>query len=125
MESSKKANTVTRLRRSRRVRNKIRGTAARPRMCVVKSNKHVQVQLIDDERGVTIASFSTQSKELKNSESCKKSKVAAEVVGKGIAQRAIANGVREVVFDRGPFRYRGNGILARLADAARAEGLQF
>ena len=91
-------------------------------MCVVKSNKHVQVQLIDDERGVTVASFSTQSKELKGS---KRNKTAAKAVGEGIAKRAIANGVREVVFDRGPFRYRGNGILAELANAARAEGLQF
>jgi large subunit ribosomal protein L18 len=109
--------------RSLRVRKKLRGTSQRPRMCVVKSNKHIQVQLIDDEAGKTIGSAATFAKEFRNTEFSKKSKASAAKLGEQIAAIAKENNVLEVIFDRGPFKY--HGILAALADSARAAGLQF
>lgn len=109
--------------RSMRVRKKVRGTSAKPRMCVVKTNNHIQVQLIDDEAQVTLASTSTFSKEFKNTEFGKKNKTSAKKLGEKIAELAGTKSIKEVVFDRGPFKY--HGILAELADAARAGGLQF
>jgi large subunit ribosomal protein L18 len=125
MESSKKKNLESRQRRTQRIRKKVRGTSDKPRMCVIKSNKHLYVQLINDEEAVTIAAFSTQAKELRGSACGKKNKDAAKVLGEKIAQIALAKGIKEIVFDRGSFRYQGNGILAHLADSARAQGLQF
>lgn len=109
--------------RSLRVRKKVRGTSSKPRMCVVKTNNHIQVQLIDDEARTTVASASTFSKEFKNTEFSKKNKASAKKLGEKIAELAGAKNIKEVVFDRGPFKY--HGILAELADAARAGGLQF
>lgn len=123
MEKSLIKSGVTRCRRAYRVRKKVRGDAQKPRMCVVKTNKHIQIQLIDDEKGHTLVSYSTNSKELKKTEFCKKSKVSAELLGKKIAETAKSFGIQRVVFDRGPFKY--HGILAVAADAARAGGLQF
>lgn len=110
-------------RRSARIRSHVRGTKTCPRMCVVKSNKHIEVQLIDDENGFTVASETTKSNELKKTEHGKKSKEAAKVLGQRVAQKAKALGIEQVVFDRGPFTY--HGILAELADQARASGLKF
>lgn len=114
-----------RLRTSRalRVRKHIHGTAAKPRLCVVKSNKHIHVQLIDDDNHVTIGSAATFSKEFKNSEFARKNKASAAKLGEKIAKIAQENNIKEIVFDRGPFKY--HGILAALADAAREAGLQF
>jgi large subunit ribosomal protein L18 len=123
MESSVVKSKKLKIRRAMRVRQHVRGTASKPRMCVVKTNKHIQVQLIDDDKGVTLASLSTHSKELRTSEFCKKNKTSAKAIGEKIAEKAKELGVNEIVFDRGPFRY--HGILAELADAARATGLQF
>jgi len=114
---------LTRKRRVMRVRKSLRGTALKPRMCVVKTNKHIQVQIIDDEKGVTLASLSTMSKELKNTPYCKRNKEAAKVLGEKIAEKAKAVGCERVVFDRGASKY--HGVLAELANAARAGGLQF
>jgi large subunit ribosomal protein L18 len=105
--------------RAKRVRKKLRGTAEKPRMCAVKSNKHLYVQLIDDVHGVTLASASTGRKGSADS----KSKEAAEKIGLEIAEKATKLGISAVVFDRGPFAY--HGVLAALADAARKKGLQF
>jgi len=122
MENSQKKSLVSRARRTMRVRADVRGSATKPRMCVVKTNKHIDVQLIDDEKSVTLAHFSTHSREL-SSLNLKKNKSAAKVLGEKIAQKAKSLGLETIVFDRGPFKY--HGILAELADAARAQGLQF
>lgn len=110
-------------KRALRVRQTLRGTSVKPRLCVVKSNKHIQVQLIDDESGHTIGTASTFAKEIRDTEFSKKNKASAAKLGEIIAEIAKKNDVTEVVFDRGPFKY--HGILAALADSARAAGLQF
>lgn len=114
-----------RLRKTRalRVRKHIHGTASKPRLCVVKSNKHIQVQLIDDDSHATIASAATFSKEFKNTEFARRNKASAAKLGEKIAQIATQKNIKEIVFDRGPFKY--HGILAALADSARNAGLQF
>lgn len=112
-----------RQRRSWRVRKHVRGTALRPRLCVVKSNNNIHAQLIDDDNGQTLGAVGTFSKELRNTEHGKRNKASARKVGELIAQIAQSKNIKEVVFDRGPFKY--HGILAELADAARAGGLKF
>ena len=112
-----------RTKRSMRVRKKLRGTRTKPRLCVIKSNKHIHVQLIDDDAGVTLGMAATFAKELKNTEFTKKNKLSAAKLGEIIAEIAKKHDVNEIVFDRGPFKY--HGILAALADSARAAGLQF
>lgn len=109
--------------RALRVRKHIHGTATRPRLCVVKTNKHIQVQLIDDDNHVTLGSISTFCKEFKNTEFARKNKASAAKLGEKIAHFAQQKNIKEIVFDRGPFKY--HGILAALADAARSAGLQF
>ncbi|MBP1907423.1 50S ribosomal protein L18 [Paenibacillus turicensis] len=111
-----------RLKRHLRVRKKIEGTAARPRLNVYRSAKHIYAQLIDDVAGVTLASASTVDKEL--SEITNGSNVeAARKVGELIAKRAESKGVKNVVFDRGGYLYHGR--VQALADAAREAGLEF
>lgn len=111
-----------RLKRHLRVRKKISGTNERPRLSVFRSSKHIYAQLIDDVKGVTIASASTLDKELAgnsnggNVESARK-------VGELIAKRAKEKGYENVVFDRGGYLYHGR--IQALADAAREAGLQF
>lgn len=112
-----------RWRRTRRVRNKLRGDATKPRLCVVKSNKHIQVQIIDDAKGLTLGTTATFAKEFQNTEFSKKSKASAAKLGERIAEIALKQNIKHVIFDRGPFKY--HGILAELANAARAGGLQF
>jgi large subunit ribosomal protein L18 len=114
-----------RVRRTRvlRVRKKLRGTAEKPRLCVIKSNKHIHVQLINDEQGKTLGSAATFSKEFANTEFAKKNKASAAKLGEKIAEVAKSQHITQVVFDRGPAKY--HGILASLADSARAAGLQF
>lgn len=108
-------------RRHQRVRRKVIGSADRPRLAVYRSNKHMFVQVIDDSRGETLVSASTLEAEFTGSATgnCE----AAKKVGQVIAQRAVANGVSRVVFDRGGFQYHGR--VAALADAAREAGLEF
>ncbi len=123
METSRIKKAKLKVKRAVRVRSKLIGTAERPRMSVVKSNKHITVQLIDDIIGVTMASASTLSKDLKTTESHKKSKASARVLGELIAKKAHALGIQTVIFDRGSSKY--HGILAELANAAREQGLSF
>ena len=111
-----------RIRRHRRVRKKIHGTAARPRMAVFRSNKHLSVQLIDDDAGTTLAAASTNEADLRSTGSSS-SVEAATRVGQLIAERAKAAGVDKVVFDRGGFAYHGR--IAAVAAAAREAGLEF
>lgn len=109
-----------RKRRTFRVRNKIRGDAQRPRLSIQRSLKHFSCQLIDDQRGVTLASASTRTTGAGgNSGNCD----AASAVGKEIAEKAQAVGVKQVQLDRGPCKYHGR--VAAFADAAREAGLEF
>ncbi len=109
-----------RVRRHRRVRKRVVGTAARPRLCVFRSNKHIYAQVIDDTSGVTLASASTVEAGLR--ESGTGNVDAAKAVGQLVGERAKAAGVEKVVFDRGGFRYHGR--VAALCDGARAAGLE-
>lgn len=120
-ESKRKA--VLRQKRAMRVRKGLRGNAQKPRLCAVKSNCHIQVQLIDDEAGKTLAGVATFAKEFRGTPFCKKNKASAKRLGEHIAEQALKLGIKEVIFDRGPFKY--HGVLAELADAARSAGLQF
>lgn len=112
-----------RVSRSLRVRKRLRGSSLRPRLSVHKSNCHLQAQIIDDESGRTLCSVATYSKEFKTTEFGKKNKESAAALGKRLAELAKAQNIKEVVFDRGPYKYCG--VLASLADAAREGGLQF
>jgi len=112
-----------RRKRSLRVRKHVRGTGKKPRLCVVKSNSHIQAQLIDDETGTTLAGVATFAKEFRSTEFGKKNKASARKLGEHLAEIAKTKDIKEVVFDRGPFKY--HGILAELADGARSGGLQF
>jgi large subunit ribosomal protein L18 len=108
-----------RLRRHRRVRSKVSGTAARPRLAVYRSNLRIYAQLIDDEAGVTLASASSLDKEIAGTGRAEQ----AAKVGKLVAERAKAAGIERVVFDRGGYLYHGR--VKTLADAARENGLEF
>ncbi|KAB7666155.1 50S ribosomal protein L18 [Bacillus sp. B1-b2] len=110
-----------RKKRHARVRSKLSGTQARPRLNVFRSSKHIYAQLIDDVNGVTIASASSLDKEL-NLESTSNVD-AAVAIGALVAKRAVEKGVKEVVFDRGGYLYHGR--VKALADAARENGLEF
>ena len=123
MESRLVKRNAQRIRRTLRVKNQIHGTAEKPRMCVRKSNRHLAVQVIDDEAGVTLFSASTMSEEMATRQLGRKSKEAARELGKKIAELAMGKNVKTVVFDRGFRRY--HGLLAELANAAREAGLQF
>ncbi|MHA7967222.1 50S ribosomal protein L18 [Paenibacillus sp. CAU 1782] len=112
-----------RLKRHLRVRKKINGSAARPRLSVFRSSKHIYAQLIDDVAGVTLASASTKDKELAASIGNGGNVEAASKVGELIANRAKAQGVTDVVFDRGGYLYHGR--IQALATAAREAGLNF
>jgi large subunit ribosomal protein L18 len=115
------AKAVARKRRQIRVRKKVVGTAARPRLVVTRSSRHMLAQVVDDGLGVTLASASTMDASLRTSAGDKS--VKAKAVGELVAERAKAAGVSAVVFDRGGNRYHGR--IAALADGARAQGLDF
>lgn len=112
-----------RKRRHFRVRRKIEGTTARPRLNVFRSTKHIYAQVIDDTNGVTLASASTVDPELKGAVSHGGNIDAASKVGALVAKRALEKGIKEVVFDRGGYLYHGR--IQALADAAREAGLEF
>lgn len=103
----------------RRIRRKVRGTTARPRLAVYRSLNHIYAQLIDDEQGRTLAAASSTEKDLRGSTGGNVE--SAKRVGKAIAERAMAAGVSAVVFDRGGYLYHGR--VKALTDAARAAGL--
>jgi large subunit ribosomal protein L18 len=110
-------------RRHRRVRKHVSGTASRPRLAVFRSLRHIQVQLVDDSAGRTIAAASTIEPDLRKSIGGGLTVAAASAVGKTIAERARALGIEEVVFDRGGYLYHGR--VRALAEAARESGLRF
>ena len=111
---------VERERRHKRVRNKISGTAERPRLCVYRSNSNLYVQIVDDVAGNTLAQASTLDKEIKTKHA---NKEAAKEVGALIAKKAKAKKIESVVFDRGGYIY--HGVVKELAEAAREGGLKF
>lgn len=113
-----------RLRAHRRVRQKVRGSAERPRLAVFKSLRYVYAQLIDDDAGVTLASASSMEAGLRGGLSASAgSKEAARKVGEALGERAKAKGFESVVFDRGGYVYHGK--VREVADGARAAGLSF
>ena len=109
-----------RLKRHKRVRGKISGTAERPRLAVYRSNANISAQIIDDAAGVTLVSASTYEKGF---EGIGSNKEAARKVGAALAERAIAKGISAVVFDRGGYIYHGR--VSELAEGAREGGLKF
>ncbi len=117
---SRKDSKVQRLKRHARIRAKISGTTERPRLCVYRSLTNIQVQIIDDTKGVTLVSASTYEKAFSGYGG---NKEAAKVIGKTIAERALEKGITEVVFDRGGNLYHGR--VKELAEAAREGGLKF
>jgi len=108
-------------KRKKRVRFKLRKVSSRNRLSVFRSNNHIYAQVIDDKKGETLASASTIEKDLINSENGKKE--LAEIIGKKIAERSIAKGIKDVAFDKGKYKY--HGLIKILADKARSEGLNF
>ena len=112
-----------RLRRHTRVRKKVSGTAETPRLSVYRSLNHIYVQVIDDVKGVTLCSASTMEKEVKGAVKDVTKTEAAKVVGKKVAERALAKGIKAVVFDRGGYLYTGR--VQAVADGAREAGLNF
>ena len=115
------ARRVGRDRRHQRLRKKVAGTAARPRLVVKRSSRHIHAQIVDDQAGHTLAAASTIEPDVRSVEGDKKARSAK--VGQLLAERAKAAGIDAVVFDRGGNRYHGR--IASLADAAREGGLEF
>ena len=107
----------------RRIRKKVTGTAARPRLCVHFSGKHVYAQVVDDDAGKTLIAAATTEKAVLGKNKSASNRASAEVVGKTLAERAKAKKIDNVVFDRGGFIYHGK--VKALADAAREGGLKF
>lgn len=114
---------IRRKRRQDRVRKKVLGTVARPRICVYRSLKHIYTQIISDEEGVTLASVSTLSKEMRGKLKESKKLETARQVGLLLAQVCKEKNITQVIFDRNGFQYHGR--VKALADAAREGGLKF
>ena len=120
---SKIDKNADRLKRHERVRNKISGTPARPRLSVYRSLNHIYAQIIDDVAGNTLVACSTVEKAIAESVKDLTKKEAAKVVGGEVAKRALEKGITEVVFDRGGYVYMGR--VQCVADGAREAGLKF
>jgi large subunit ribosomal protein L18 len=118
-----KAKAAKLARRQRRVRGKITGDATRPRLRVTRSSAHIYAQIIDDVRGVTVASASSVDPELRSAVASGSTVAAATVVGEAVGRRAVDKGITEIVFDRGGRLYHGR--VKALADGARSAGLKF
>ncbi len=107
--------------RAEKIRFKLKKISDRNRLTVFKSNSHIYVQLIDDKKGTTLASAASVQPSIKNKNL--KKKELAELIGKEIAKKIIAQGIKNVSFDRGKYKY--HGLIKILAEAARSEGLNF
>lgn len=116
---TKQSKNISRVRRHARVRAKISGTAEAPRLCLYRSNKNIEAQIIDDTKGVTLVSSSSMTLKLENGSNIE----AAKAVGKDIAEKALAKKIKAVVFDRSGYIYHGR--VKALAEAAREAGLKF
>lgn len=119
----KESRSKIRVKKHKRIRNHLAGTAERPRLAVFRSNNHMYAQIIDDTVGNTLAAASTLDKELKDVLEKTNNVDAAAQVGTAIAKKALDKGITTVVFDRGGFIYQGK--IKALADAAREAGLTF
>lgn len=115
----KESKNVARLRRHARVRKVVKGTASAPRLCVFRSNKNIEAQIIDDNNGATLVASSSMALKLENGSNIE----AAKAVGKDVAEKALKAKITTVVFDRGGYVYHGR--VEALADAAREAGLKF
>ncbi len=119
----KESRSDVRIKKHRRIRHHLAGTAAKPRLAVFRSNNHMYAQIIDDSVGNTLVAASTVEKSIKAELEKTNDVDAAAYVGKVIAERALEKGIKTVVFDRGGFIYQGK--VQALADAAREAGLEF
>ena len=117
-----KSRSTKRLHRHKRVRKKVQGSEARPRLNIFRSSKHIYAQIVDDVKGHTLAAASSLSQELEQLKTGA-NKTAARAVGKLIAQKAKEKNIAQVVFDRGGYLYHGR--VKELADGAREGGLKF
>lgn len=120
---AKRTSRDLRIRRHRRLRKKVSGASARPRLAVFRSNMHIYAQVIDDTVGHTLAAAATTEKTLRAGGDERSKIQDAQEIGRLVAERALSAGVTQVVFDRGGFKYHGR--IKALADAAREAGLQF
>ena len=120
---SKESRADIREDKHRRIRNRISGTASRPRLAVYRSNKNMYAQIIDDENRTTLVSANTLQKDVREGLEKTDDVEAAKAVGSAIAKRALEKGIKEVVFDRAGYIYHGK--VQALADAAREAGLDF
>ena len=120
MKASRKVLTN---RRHRRIRRKVQGTGDRPRLAVFRSNQHIYAQVIDDTKQHTLVAASTLDADVKKDAKVGNTREASSVVGKVVAERAVKQGVKQVVFDRGGNLYHGR--VKALAEAAREAGLEF
>lgn len=116
---TKESKNISRVRRHARVRRKVSGTAECPRLCLYRSNKNIEAQIIDDVKGVTLVSSSSMTLKLENGSNIE----AAAKVGKDLAEKALAAKIEKVVFDRSGYIYHGR--VKALAEAAREAGLKF
>ncbi len=114
---------MARKRRHIRVRKNLKGTGERPRLNVYRSLKHVYAQIINDDKGETLVSASTMEPDLRKTLSATGNKEAAAIAGEKLAERALEQGIKKVVFDRGGFLYHGR--IKALAEKAREKGLEF
>ena len=120
---NKKDKNADRVIRHARVRKKVSGTAERPRLCVYRSTNHIYAQIIDDVKGVTLCSASTLEKDIAVKVADLNKCEAAKLVGAAVAGKAVALGIKAVVFDRGGYVYTGR--VEALANGAREAGLEF
>ena len=119
----KRTRTEALKRRHVRVRQKISGTAERPRLCIHKSLKHLYAQVIDDRAGTTILDATTNSKTNKETAKSFRNVVSAKKLGQELGKKAVDKGIGSVVFDRGGYQY--HGVVRAFAEAAREAGLKF
>ncbi len=120
---NKENSNVKRQKRHLRIRKTVNGTPDRPRLNVYRSSNHIYAQIIDDKAGRTLVSASTLDKDLKGKLEATGNKEAAKEVGKLVAEKALAQGIQEVIFDRGGYIYHGR--VKELAEGAREGGLKF
>ena len=121
LEKKERKNKLFMKKRAEKIRYKIKKISKRKRLTVFKSNTHIYAQLIDDSKGLTLASSSSIEPDIKNKKLNKKE--IAEMIGKEIAKKTISKGIKDVAFDKGKYKY--HGLIKILADAARNEGLNF
>ena len=120
---AKDTSRAARRKRHLRVRTRVKGTAESPRLCVFRSLNHIYAQVIDDSRGHTLAAASTLDPDIVSSADGKTKTARSGLVGALVAKRALNQGIKQVAFDRGGFKYQGR--VKALAEAARQEGLKF